>query len=81
MDVCIYVWATLKSNWNKINKKVNSLGTGSKVNAHKTFGRLLNVLYTFNLYPDSRGLLRENCFDFDSNKLDVDTCNLVISLQ
>ena len=42
MDGCIYVWATLKSNWNKKNKKVNSLGTGSKLNAHKTFGRLLN---------------------------------------
>ena len=39
------------------------LGTGRKLNVHKTFGRrpgrLLNVLCTFNLRPVSRGLLWE----------------------
>ena len=47
----------------------NPLGIGSKLNVHKTFrrrpGRVLNVLYTFNLRSMSRGneqLFNENFF-------------------
>ena len=42
------------------------VGTGRKLNVHKTFrrcpGRLLNVLYTFNLRPVSTGLMSCNMF-------------------
>ena len=42
-----------------MSKPLNPLGTGCKLNIHKTFkrrpGRLLNVLCTFNLRPVSRG--------------------------
>ena len=43
-----------------MSKPLNPLGTGCKLNIHKTFkrrpGRLLNVLCTFNLRPVSTGL-------------------------
>ena len=49
------VWCPLKSY---------PLDTGRKLNVHKTFrrrpGRLLNVLCTFNLHPESRGYSFKN---------------------
>ena len=54
------------SDNNKKKKRNGPVDTWRKLNVHKTFrrrpGRLLNVLYTFNLRPVSAGLGVSNVF-------------------
>ena len=55
-------------SWYAIKGGYNLLGTGRKLNVHKTFRRrarrLLNVLYTFNLRPVPRDkLIESSCQD------------------
>ena len=48
-------------------QKLNPIDTGRKLNVHKTFrrspGRLLNVLYTFNLRSVSTGKCKEHFYN------------------
>ena len=57
--------------------------TGRKLNVHKTFrrrpGRLLNVLYTFNLRPVTRGELSYSDQDFSKDiAILVKTDNIIV---
>ena len=67
MSCFIYFLKPCKSFHNASENEADTIlvDTGRKLNVHKTFrrrhGRLLNVLYTFNLRPVSTGIFVLMC--------------------